>query len=158
MGKSQRRKGVAQEYVLRNLLRQQGWQADRVPCSGAAQGFKGDIAAVHPKYGRKVFELKSRKDSFKKVYELYDACVKHGQDDLIAVAIPGAETLCLNISTSLEAVLGPADYHTGLRNHPLYEKYKRTWGKIANMEKWLGEAEILAIKDDRRPHIFLRWL
>jgi len=158
MGKSQRDKGKRGEYALRDALRLQGWTADRVPSSGAAQGFKGDVAATHPKYGRKLFELKCRKDTFKNIYALYDAHCRKAQDDLLAIAVPGAEALCLSVSSSLEAVMDGADVHVLVTNHPLYADYKRTFKKIENLEKLLGECEILVIKDDRKPFLYLRWL
>ncbi len=158
MGLRAKRKGTSQEYVLRDHLRLLGWTADRVPCSGAAQGYKGDVRGVTPQGRVVMFEMKSRKDTFKTIYALYDEHVKLAQDDLLAIAIPGADTLCVNVSSSLDAVLGGADFHTIVTKHPLYAKYKRTFRKIENLEKLLGECEVLVIKDDRKPLLFLRWL
>lgn len=43
MGKAQRDKGARFEREVVNIFRAYGLSADRVPLSGAAQGFKGDI-------------------------------------------------------------------------------------------------------------------
>lgn len=156
MGKSQRQKGLRGEYALRDYLRARGWTANRVPSSGAAEGFKGDISAE--KNGKKVlFELKCRKDTFKKIYELFDAHRRTQQDDVLAIAVPGAVHLCLSLSDSLDAAMDGSDVHVIVHKHPLYEQFKRTFTKLGNLEKMLGEADVLVIKDDRRPHLFIRY-
>lgn len=167
MGKSQKAKGRAQEYLLRNYLRQQGWNADRVYCSGAIKGLPGDVKATHPDKlvqiaritsgkDHLLFEMKSRKSTFQKIYELYEEHVRTVGDDLIALAIP--EVGCVNLSSSLDAVLGGADLHLLPHYHPLYKKYSRTFSKIGNLKKLVQECQILAIKDDRRPILFLRFI
>jgi Holliday junction resolvase len=160
MGKASRDKGKRGEYNLRDYLRKQEWKADRVPSSGAAQGFKGDVKATHAKHGEKLFELKCRKETFKKIYELYYAHVAKAGDDLLAVAMPepGMQHVCVNISTSLEAVLGGADHHVLPQHHPLYAQYGRTFRKIANLEKLLGESDILVLRDDRQAFLFIRFI
>ncbi len=35
-----------QEYRVRDIFRKRGWVANRVPCSGSAEGFKGDVVAT----------------------------------------------------------------------------------------------------------------
>ena len=156
MGKFSRDKGMRQEYLLRDYLRKLGWTADRVPSSGAAEGFKGDIKAE--KNGRTVlFELKARKDKFKKIYELYAAHRALAKDDVLSFVCPGEARLCLDLSDGLDAVFdGAACYEVPERN-PLYKKYSRTFRMIANLQKLLGKSEILVIKDDRQPLLFLRF-
>lgn len=156
-GLRSRRKGLAAEYKVRDHLRQLGWRADRVPSSGAAEGFKGDIDAEHSTYGKMKFEVKSRKENFKKIYELYREHLRVLQDDVFAVAIPGGKRLCVAMSTSLHAILEPIELHLHQGHHPLYEQYKRTFAKIGNLQKLLGEAQILVIKDDRQPPLFIRF-
>lgn len=156
MGKSQKTKGRAQEYVLRDYLRQQGWEADRVVCSGAIKGLPGDVKAT--KAGKTLlFEMKSRKASFTKIYELYDKHIRSQGDDVMALALPGEPLLCCRLSSSLDGVLGGVEYHTIVTEHPLYKDYKRTFSKIANLQKLVKGSDVLAIKDDRRPLVFLRF-
>lgn len=57
MGKAQRDKGNRVERSIVNLFRENGFKALRVPLSGAAQGFKGDIV-LEDKYQ---CECKARK-------------------------------------------------------------------------------------------------
>lgn len=161
MGKFSRDKGKRGEYALRDSLRREGWKADRVPSSGAAQGFKGDVKAEHAKHGGKLFELKCRKGTFKKIYELYFAHLAQAGDDLLAVALPANEdqkSACLNLSTSLEAVLGGADHHPLAHYHPQYKAFPKTFRKLANLRKLLGEADILVLRDDRQPFLYLRFI
>lgn len=156
-GRASKVKGRTQEYRLRDELRRLGWQAERVYCSGAIKGLPGDVKATKGERTL-LFEMKSRKSSFKKIYELYAAHIKTCGDDLMAIAIPGARHLCLNLSSSLDAVLGGADHHTIVTQHPLYEKYSRTFRKIENLEKLVGECQVLAIKDDRAPLLYIRYI
>lgn len=155
-GKMSRDKGKRNEYLLRDALRMMGWKADRVPSSGAAQGFPGDIKASRD--GKDLlFELKARKDTFKMIYALYAEQISTQKDDVLAVAIPGGEKLCVAVSSSLDAVLGPVDLHSHVEHHPLFKKYKRTFAKIGNLQKLLGQADILAIKDNNKPFLYLRF-
>lgn len=160
-GRSSKIKGRTQEYRLRDHLRAQGWTSERVYCSGAIKGLPGDVKATHPKHGEKLFEMKSRKSTFKKIYELYRSHVSKSGDDLLAFALAADESgrsMCVNVSTSLEAVLGGADHHPLVQHHPLGKDYVRTFRKIGNLKKLLGEAHILACKDDREPLLFFRFI
>jgi hypothetical protein len=145
------------EYILRDELRRLGWEADRVYASGAIKGLPGDVRAT--KGDRTLlFEMKSRKNTFQRIYELYDAHIRTCGDDLMALAVPGARHLCLNLSSSLDAVLGGADHHLIMNQHPLYDKYKRTFSKIANLEKLVKECQVLAIKDNHKPILYIRYI
>jgi len=66
-----RSKGRRTEYEVRDILKANGISADRVPLSGASQGFKGDIIFIRndKKY---VGEVKARQDSFKEIYKEID--------------------------------------------------------------------------------------
>src|SRR5690606_39891500 len=93
--------------LVRDHLRKHGWEAHRVPSSGAAQGFKGDVHAT--KEDRKlVFEVKSRKCQFAKVYELYFENCRNTGDDLLSFVSPAPNSYCIDLATSLEAVLTPS--------------------------------------------------
>ena len=62
MGKRSRDKGVRGEREVLEILRKIDPEAKRVPLSGAATGYKGDIEL--PTLGRRV-EVKRRENSFK---------------------------------------------------------------------------------------------
>tara|TARA_R100000234_G_C4964093_1_gene163111 strand:- start:528 stop:833 length:306 start_codon:yes stop_codon:yes gene_type:complete len=57
LGKPSRDKGLRVERELVNKLKESGVDAKRVPLSGAAEGFKGDI-----QIGDLIAEVKARKD------------------------------------------------------------------------------------------------
>ncbi|MEM2566939.1 MAG: hypothetical protein QXH20_00485 [Candidatus Bathyarchaeia archaeon] len=62
-----RTKGKRVEYQIRDMLRKWG-ECHRVPCSGNARGFKGDLHLyIHNKEYR--VEVKARKQGFKQIQE-----------------------------------------------------------------------------------------
>ncbi|RMD47622.1 MAG: hypothetical protein D6834_00535 [Aquificota bacterium] len=65
MGKMQRRKGYRVENEIVNYLKKHGIPAKRVPLSGSADGFKGDILIDESLK----CEVKARKDGFKQIYD-----------------------------------------------------------------------------------------
>jgi len=65
MGKSQRDKGYRGERAVVKFLQAHGISAKRVPLSGAAEGFPGDVI-VADKY---TAEVKWRKNGFKELYK-----------------------------------------------------------------------------------------
>lgn len=155
MGKFSRAKGKRNEYSLRDYLRRMGYQADRVPSSGAAQGFKGDIRAI--KDGKTtLFELKTRKDSFKTFYDLM-AAIRAMGTDRIGVTVPGLKKQCVDISGSIGGIYDTEGVYEFPQRLPFYEKHKRAFQRLAVLEEMLGESDILVIKDDRSPYIFFRF-
>jgi hypothetical protein len=156
-GLRSRRKGLSQEYRLRDALRSWGWEADRVPSSGAAEGFPGDIRAKKDDK-ELLFELKARKDSFGSLYDMYDDHLKVMQDDLLSVVVP-TETLLLPVemSTSLEAVLEGSMIKVNAPQHPVYRDHQRAFNRLPTVFAWLKSSDILVLKDDRRPYLFLRF-
>ena len=67
MGKASRDKGCRFERAIVNVLKAEGIEAKRVPLSGAAEGYKGDIETII-RGNRWVLELKSRGEGFKSLY------------------------------------------------------------------------------------------
>jgi Holliday junction resolvase len=151
-GNYSRNKGRRREYELRDFLRNLGWDAVRVPLSGASEGYKGDIAAK--KEGvTKVFELKARKSDFTTIYDLL---ARKGVSGIIAVScvdLPGSP--CVTISEELKALATRTDnfFMSVGDKHP----EARTVKKIFKMRELLGGADYLVIKDDRRPFLFLEY-
>lgn len=155
-GHVSRRRGKRGEYLLRDHLRALGWTADRVPSSGASEGFKGDVVATRGDV-KKVFEVKNHSGTFKKIYELYDAHCRALGDDLMTFVAPGEARLCVSVSSSLDAVLENAHVYELQERHPLSKKYSRQFQKLGNLQNLLGSADILVLKDDRKPFLFVRY-
>jgi hypothetical protein len=152
MGKFSREKGKRAEYALRDEIRRYGFTADRVPSSGASQGFKGDIR--FSKDGKTYLaELKARKDEFKQVYALFDRISKD-EGDKIGVCIGGQ---LVNISSSLLGVFEDCGIYRFADQLPCYREFKRTFAKILNMKALVKDCDMLAVRDDRKPFLFLRY-
>lgn len=154
-GHRSRRRGLRGEYLLRDQLRKRGYEANRVPSSGAAEGFKGDVVAT--KDGKElVFEVKNWKGKFKKIYQLYDAAAK--EEGYLAFNLGDENMTCVLLSTDLDKVLNSERYYGYAHLHPLYSTFKRTFLKIANMRKLVKGCDVLALKDDFRPFLYVRFM
>ena len=156
-GRASRQKGMRREYEVRDHLRKFGYTADRVPLSGASQGFKGDIRA---KRGETitVFEVKARVAGFDSVYHLFNQNAVLG---LLCLEIEGEgePTLC-RISTDPDLALQsggvyePIDHFRGSTVAVLH----RTGRKCMKMKDWLQGADVLVIRQDRQPLLYIRYL
>lgn len=153
-GRASRQKGIRNEYVLRDYLRNLGYEAVRVPLSGASEGFKGDVIAR--KDGIEyTFEMKARRDAFKRIYHVYsqmllqDASVVRFTIDQTSIAM----------GTSFEEVKKPNGTFPKLifAWESILKQNTRTFSKIFNLRKLLGESEYLVIRDNNRPMLFLRY-
>lgn len=137
-GRKSRNKGRRGEYGVRDYLREQGWEADRVPLSGASQGFKGDIRAR--KDNKEItIEVKVRAGGFDILYALKTP---------IFVMVDN-EPVCLG-STIDEAFIKDGTYVTMEPNHRLVRK-------LRSLKKLLGGCDILAVKQDRKHLLFIRY-
>lgn len=145
-GRASRRKGKSNEYLVRDHLRSLGYEANRVPSSGASQGFKGDVVAT--KEGKSlIIEVKSRKNSFK---TLYDA-LGRSKKDTVSVWYQGVGIALSNsLSGALDAYIFDAWREEDL--------LKQTANKLLNMSKLLGKADVLIVKDDYKPLLFIRYV
>lgn len=151
-----RDKGARNERLLVKHLREKGYKATRVPLSGAAEGYKGDVALEIPsKHECYKVEVKTRRSSFARIYELY----KQMQNTNVSALNSGAQTFVYDgdlvaISDDVEHALRAWTYHP-YKDYSLDKTWERTFRKVRNMKSLLGEADILAIKDDRKPWLFI---
>lgn len=128
-----RNKGSRVERELVALLKENGWEAFRVPLSGAAQGFKGDVIAT--KNGQMLnFEVKARAKMFDWVYKL----------------LSSDGSACCIIS---DVAVGTYNPDPNLSFRLIGDKYGKRLLKYR--EQWLGKADILVIKSDRKPFLFI---
>jgi hypothetical protein len=156
VGKASKQKGYRAEIALRNYLRQRGWESDRVPMSGAVASLPGDVRAKKDDKSL-LFEMKMRKSSFSSIYALYDAHLAARKDDVLAVVVPGGKKLCLLMSTSLDAVFDGPDYFELAERHPCFVEHGRAFKRFETVQKWLKSSDILVLKDNNRPFLFLRF-
>jgi hypothetical protein len=148
-GTYSRNKGMRNEYLLRDMLRLEGYTAHRVPSSGAAEGFKGDIA--FKKDGKEwIAEVKSRKEHFKSLYEAYS---KFGE---FAVAIPvsNGPLLCVSVSASMDAALSNSAVYAPPGTDKVMAKAIR---KLKSIQSMLQASDVLVVRDDRKPFLYVRY-
>lgn len=133
------RKGKKVEYEVRDMIRAAGYTADRVPASGASQGFKGDLHIKLPNGKIIMVEVKARKAGFKRLYE--------------ALKYLGFATLQIGdviVSTSPTGVL-----KRSVIPLPHFLRYDSI---MPNLKRLKGPSAILVVKQDRHPPLYLRWL
>ena len=154
MGKSQRDKGMRNEYLLRDQLRRFGYTADRVPASGASQGFKGDVRFTK---GDQSFlaEAKARKCSYTSLYALFAAHFAHSKDDTLKLVTDDGQLI--NLSSSPIGALEPGGVYEYAYNLPWYAFHKKAVRRLGTLKKLAKDCDMLAIKDDNRPFLYLRF-
>lgn len=140
-GLKSRNKGNRGEYAARDHLRAHGYTVDRIPASGAAQGFKGDLRI---KYANKeiIVEVKVRQKEFTRLYEA------------LGKLPPSVAGYCGGAVLSYY----PRDIVTGTT---LVAPITVDAGLGRLLKKCLSlraNSDILAVKDDRRPFIYVTWL
>jgi Holliday junction resolvase len=154
-GKASRSKGRKNEYLLRDHLRLVGFTADRVPTSGAAQGFKGDVKASRD--GKTyLFELKVRANEYQSIYDYYAANESGGSVFVLTQFDPVRDTsihISDSVVTIINAVPAVDAYEVDSR-----KESQRMLKKLVNMRKLLQECDILVIKIDREKFLFIRYL
>lgn len=137
------------EYLLRDSLRAEGYIADRVPSSGAAEGFKGDIKFFDQNGVAYLAELKARKSSFGRIYALYNQ-----YKDALGVLQFATGEHCVGIYPNMAGATAGGGVYDFARFEP---SYNRTLTKIVGMRQFLKGCDILVIKDDRMPFLYIKY-
>lgn len=142
-GLKSRNKGCRNEYLARDHIRAQGYKVDRIPASGASQGFKGDLR-VMTESGTLIVEVKSRKKYFECLHEA----------NLIG-PVNLTLTTQVRVGNSLADVVEPIPAaHIRVTLLPTPQQLR----KLERCAEMLGPADILMVKDDRRPWIYMRFI
>lgn len=153
-GKKSRDKGSRVERLLVDTLKKLGWvDVYRVPFSGMMAGFKADVVG-HPNQGAPEIkiEVKARRDSFGLIYALAD-----GHNNKRGVG-SWDEKAGFFVSYSIGDLIDGA----GSKELPFARTYtskndQRAIKAVLRMREWLGEASILAIKQDHKPFLYIRY-
>jgi Holliday junction resolvase len=157
-GLSSLRKGKRVEYEIRDELRALGYIVDRIPASGNSQGFKGDLRVIDPKtQATLVVEVKARKSEFKLIYELL-ATLEYvhtkginGEADI--TASHSFRDMFIQPTSSITAE------EEVLTEILFVERIgKRHFTKLRTLKKYFKNCDILVVKDDRKPPIYLRYV
>lgn len=146
-GRKSRSKGRRAEYLLRDYMRAIGFGADRVPLSGASQGYKGDIR-IRRGDCEWTLELKSRKDAFKRIYTFFEM---HAVNSELCF---GYRNFLIGITPDPYKVLQGFSFYP---DPAPFVAFKRTMDKIVNMQPMLGGSDILVIKDDYEKFLFISY-
>jgi hypothetical protein len=150
-GRASRDKGARGERNLKAELLRLGWHdVYRVPLSGAAQGFKSDVLARPPGLGQEwSFELKCRRAGFESIYTFL---FMYGG----SCAFSLADGTCIRVSYYPDNMIGSSEV-LYLSSDKFPEADQSAIRKIVSCRKWLGEADVLVLKQDRKPWIFIRY-
>lgn len=148
-----RDKGARSERALRDELRRRGWSdVIRVPLSGAVktrEQYQDDVVGRPPGYAQEIrFENKARRTGFDSYYALVT-----DENDSIACAFPegDAVVVTLNPDVALEVAI-----HIPLQEFTLpQQKALRSLQK--KCRDWIGNAQILSLKQDRKPFLYARY-
>lgn len=150
MGKASKVKGRTAEYKVRDDLIGQGFpDAKRVFMSGAFAHDKGDVKFTRDGKEYRI-EVKVRKgDSFKHIYSMLASSSTPGH---LSVAIPTPDELvCVDITTDIKNFFDNPVYFYSYINFPPGEK------KVVSVRKWIQECDFLALKNDRKEIVYLRF-
>jgi hypothetical protein len=147
IGKFSRDKGARMERALRDELTRLGWSdVLRVPLSGAMRGYKGDVIGTPPGKAESVnFELKARATGFDSIYSILPPsvdriCVSVGSGDLVALSLDVNK--CIESATFADITTFAPD------------RQKILLSVIKKCRDWIGDAQILSLKQDYKPFIY----
>lgn len=150
-GRASRQKGMRGEYLARDLFRSMGWEADRIPASGAAQGFKGDLR-IRKAGVELTVEVKNERATYKSVYALLDR-VGRG---LPMLMVAGRSRALVSYNADDLRLLND-EY----RPYAVYEKHKdpvsRAVVKIWKMSELLKGCAFLMVKNNNKPFVFIKY-
>jgi Holliday junction resolvase len=156
-GKHSRDKGARSERQLRDELRRHGWtDVVRVPLSGAVKSrneYQDDVAGRPPGWATEIrFENKARRAGFDKIYTLVPPSVDYvAFNDMVN---GGAAVISLDPNKILDVAS-----RVGLRDistfDPKVQKVLRN--VLKKCRDWIGNAQVLSLKQDRCPFIFIRY-
>lgn len=147
-GKASRNKGKVGEYQARDYFRSLGMIADRVPSSGAAQGFPGDIKVIGKDGVSFLVEVKFRKAEFKSIYELKQRIRNN------PILVYKGDITCILADTYEDLYSMSSMYTITSGGSPLPKGFLKLFG----MQKWVKGSDVLMIKDNNKPFLFLRYL
>lgn len=144
MGKFSRAKGCRVERELVNLLKSEGWQAERI-LRQYQVGDEPDVTATRDNKTIRL-EMKARHNMFKDLYLLLS---RNNVSTLNAFLVGSS---CITVSYSLNDTLSSdrsfTPYSDKVNMKSINKVYK--W-----LNDWLKKADVLVLKDDRRPMLFI---
>lgn len=149
MGRFSRNKGRRGEQQLVLFLAKMGYKAERVLNQAHTSGLYDVLAK---KDGKEYsFELKSYKDAFKSIYDLY---YRSGV---------APQPLCCHLGDGVGVAI-TTDFETLARGaldlrfvNPLDAFERRVYRRLKTMNKLRGSADFLVLKDNNKARLFLKY-
>lgn len=152
MGKASRDKGARSERALRDELIRHGWSdVRRVPLSGAVKtsiAYQDDVVGTAPNGKEYRFENKARATGFDAYYRLLPR-----ETSVHSVALESGA--CFTIALDPNVCIAPATFLSVSEFEVAYQKAFHSIEK--KCRNWIGNAEILSLKQDRKPFLYVRW-
>lgn len=149
-GAFSRSKGRREEQQLVLYLAKLGFKAERILRQYQAAG-QPDVKAVRA--GKEyTFEMKSRKDSFKSIYDTYFA--DRGPGNFLGVHLP---EVCIAISTVFEDLLAPTLVFLHRAVFGSSKAKDRGYKRLVTLQALKQSADFLVIKDNNRPRLFIKY-
>jgi len=163
MGVNPRFKGKYNERIVVQQMKELGFNAGRVPFSGAGRE-KGDVRVEIPgsRFGDGDFEarfwyleVKSRATEFKTVYILVEHLISEGQ----VLAIHTSKSKCY-VSTDFMRLKPDIAIESIVTDH-LYtvngaSKFDPGY-RVFTFKKWLETCHLLVIRANKKPALFIRY-
>lgn len=141
---SQRQKGKKGEYDVRDYFRENGFVSHRVPSSGSAHGFPGDVLVKHPNGTSFLIEVKIRKDYFKDIYTQLE------ENKLTSYSFKFNTEMQIEIAYSFFDL-----FPFSITEQPLIAF--KTIKKLVKMHEWVKGSDYLVVRMDRKPFLFIRY-
>ena len=153
MGLRSRSKGARSERALRDELIRHGWtDVVRVPLSGAVKtrdAYQDDVVGRPPGWGSEIrFENKARATGFDSIYALLPPSVKF-------IAFVDEAQRCAVITLDPNVAIQAQHFTPIAQFEPNAQKVMKQIIKKCN--DWIGQAQILSLKQDRKPFIYCRY-
>jgi len=105
MGKKAITVGRGFEYRVRDWFRRAGFEANRVPVSGAAPAMKGDVVVKISEGVELVIECKRRTGGYKELFKWLDETVDKGVDMLVLGVGRQKPVVIMRVDKFIELVL-----------------------------------------------------
>lgn len=151
-GRFSRNKGRREEQQLVLYFAKKGYKAERVLRQYQQSG-QPDI--IIEKEGKSyTLENKSRRNSFKSIYDLY-ASEKEADGALRFVTYSSGTAVIM--SSEFNLLLNPENPFKNLALSPPISKKLKVYNRIVKLKELKQSADFLVIKDNGKPRLFLRY-
>lgn len=156
-GRYSRNKGKRVEYELRDLLRAEGFQAERVPLSGSSNAFKGDVRFIDLSGKTYLAEVKARGGKvFDFVYNTYQDII---DANAVGIQLNTDDSNVVRITSNARDALNSDGVYVeyvdfkgmDMVPHPYIKRFNK-------IKEFVKGCDLLVIKADRKPFLFLRYI